>query len=182
MQGFRCGSLFGAVVVSTGARWCRVQGFRWSFVVCSVPLSLPFVPLPALFSVHRLEICLYFAFLGGLARFQSVGVGLYCLRALRGLWGFCVREWLGGLEACSVFASVFLLLCLYFVRFYLLCLSSGALPLLLSACPLCLLCLSLWPCGLCCCFLFPFGIYAKRKGAKCFCVLSCPVVGLFISP
>ena len=23
-------------------------------------------------------------------------VGLYCWRALRGLWGFCVREWLGG--------------------------------------------------------------------------------------
>ena len=27
-------------------------------------------------------------------------------------------------------------------------------------------------------FLFPFGLHAKRKGAPCWCVLSCPVVGL----
>ena len=31
-------------------------------------------------------------------------MGLCCLGALRGLWGFCVREWLGGLKACCVFA------------------------------------------------------------------------------
>ena len=36
-------------------------------------------------------------------------MGLYCLRALRGLWGFCVREWLGGFGACGVFAFRFLL-------------------------------------------------------------------------
>ena len=32
------------------------------------------------------------------------------------------------------------------------------------------------------CFFFPFGLYAKRKGAPCWCVLSRPVVGLFIGP
>ena len=64
-------------------------------------------------------------------------MGLCCLRALRGLCGFCVREWLGGLKACGVFASVFILL----PSVFLLCLSSGALPLLSSACPLaCLVC------------------------------------------
>ena len=29
-----------------------------------------------------------------------------------------------------------------------------------------------------CVFFFPYGLYAKRKGAPCWCVLSCPVVGL----
>ena len=43
-----------------------------------------------------------------------LGVGLCCLRALRGLCGFCARVELGGLKACGVFASilsVFHLLC-----------------------------------------------------------------------
>ena len=31
-----------------------------------------------------------------------------------------------------------------------------------------------------CVFFFPYGLYAKRKGAPCWCVLSCPVVGCFI--
>ena len=53
---------------------------------------------------------------GSISRFKGVfsgfwgfRVGLYCLGALRGLWGFCVREWLGGLKACGVFALVFVL-------------------------------------------------------------------------
>ena len=45
------------------------------------------------------------------------GVGLFVLRALRGLWGFCVREWLGGLKTFCVFASIFPLLCFRFIRF-----------------------------------------------------------------
>ena len=78
--------------------------------------------------------------------------------------------------ACGVFAPIFSF-------FHLLRLSSWALPLLSLACPLgCLasalgLVLSLFV-G-CCCFFFPYGISAKRKGAPCWCVLSCPVVGLF---
>ena len=43
------------------------------------------------------------------------------------------------------------------------------------ACPLVL---SLWLFGCGCCFLFPIGLHAKRKGAPCWCVLSCPVVCL----
>ena len=43
----------------------------------------------------------------------------------------------------------------------------------------CLPCLFLCPCGVCV-FFFPFGLYAKRKGAPCWCVLACPVVGCFI--
>ena len=84
-----------------------------------------------------------------------------------------MRERLGGFMSCGVFAPIFSF-------FHLLRLSSGALPLLSLACPLgCLasdhgLVLSLF---VGCCFFFPYGISAKRKGAKCFCVLSCPVVG-----
>ena len=112
-----------------------------------------------------------------------------------------MREVFGGLEACGVFASILssfvLFLVLYFVLFLvllLLCLPFflSSLLLLLSlflpsllvllslACPLgCLasalgLVLSLFVGR--CCFFFPFGIYAKRKGAPCWCVLSCPVV------
>ena len=51
---------------------------------------------------------------GSISRFKGVfsgfllfRVGLCCLGALRGLWGFCVREWLGGLKACGVFAFRF---------------------------------------------------------------------------
>ena len=73
-------------------------------------------------------------------------MGLYCSRALRGLWGFCVREWLGGFGACSVFASYFLLLP-FSLSFWL---SFPALSLGVFGC----------------CFLFPFGLYAKRKGVR----------------
>ena len=67
-------------------------------------------------------------------------------------------------------------------------LSVFLLPLCSAFCPCvsasALLCLSsclvfpflLWLCV----FLFPFGICAKRKGAPCWCVLSCPVVGCLI--
>ena len=48
-------------------------------------------------------------------------MGLFAWRALRGLWGFCVREVFGGLKTFCVFASVF--------RFF-----SGFV-LLLSFCP-----------------------------------------------
>ena len=39
-----------------------------------------------------LEICLYSRFKGVFGGFPLLDVCLYCLRALRGLWGFCVRE------------------------------------------------------------------------------------------
>ena len=114
-KGFRCGSPLLAVVVSTcaglqdsGPEECRLwssggvlPAFLYSLLLCS-----------------RCVACKY----GSISLFKGVFsvvwgccVGLFVLRALRGLWGFCVREWLGGLKACSVFASVFILLLLLFV-------------------------------------------------------------------
>ena len=62
-------------------------------------------------------------------------MGLLGLRALRGLCGFCVREWLGGLKACGVFASVFLLLLLCLPPFMLVVLlCSGCLSFVLLRC------------------------------------------------
>ena len=96
--------------------------------------------------------------------FRGVRVGLFVLGALRGLWGFCVREWLGGYMACCMFAFVFILLCLYFICFPSSSLSSGALPLLSSACPL--------VCLVCSCvlvgFVFSFSLadYMQKKGRK----------------
>lgn len=70
-RGFRCGSLFGAVVVSTGCRWSgssRLQDLPdvggGPPVVCSVPLSLLFVPLLPLLSCNTCEICLVSRFKG----------------------------------------------------------------------------------------------------------------------
>ena len=151
--GFRCGSLFGAVVVSTGCRWCRVQGLPVSCGVCSVPFFLPFVPLLLLLSCISLEICLISHFKGVFRGFYGVRVGLCCLGALRGLCGFCARVELGGLKDCGVFASVFLLLSLCLLSFYALC---------LFLCPLCSYCLLLvlsFFVGCCwvCCFFFPYG-------------------------
>ena len=94
-------------------------------------------------------------------------MGLYCLRALRGLCGFCVRERLGGFMACSVFAPVFVLLpisfCLPFHLFT--CFLSFALSALFwlsFACPLVLFVLvSLWSFLL---FPFPYRTIRKKKG------------------
>ena len=101
-------------------------------------------------------------------------MGLCCLRASRGLWGFCVRVELGGLKACGVFASVFILLLLLLSRF-LLCL----LVLLSSACPLSLwLILGFLSFGVVVSFSLSDGFRHKKKGRKGFapCVLSSCVV------
>ena len=117
--------------------------------------------LPALLLCAWWIACKY----GSISHFKAVFsvvwgacVGLFVLRALRGLCGFCARVGLGGLKACGVFASVFLSfsLCLPFVSP---CLSSG------------------FPCGSLC-FLFPLRTIRKKKGRKGFapCVLSSCVV------
>ena len=100
-------------------------------------------------------------------------MGLFVLRALRGLWGFCVREWLGGFGACCVFASIFSL-------FPCVCLSLSLVRSLVVFCLSSFLVLfvlvSLWV------FVFSFSlsdVQTKRKGAIP-CVLSCPVVSCFI--
>ena len=99
----------------------------------------------------------YFAFLGRFSAFCGVCVGLCCSGALRGLWGFCARVWLGGLKACGVFASLFVLLRLFL--FFALLLSCR-----LSFCPS-LLWLSFVVVflDLCFCFLFPLR-YIRKKG------------------
>ena len=105
-------------------------------------------------------------------------MGLYCLGALRGLCGFCVRERLGGFGACGVFAFRF-----RFFSVFALLLSFGlslCLPFVLSA-PVVV---SFRPCGSLGVVGVAFSlsdVQTKRKGAKCVtCVLSCPAPFRFI--
>ena len=98
-------------------------------------------------------------------------VCLYRFVALRGLWGFCVREWLGGFGACCVFALVFPLFALIFHSFALLLSSCFA------SCPFTFFALVVFVVS------FSLSDYTdKKKGRKGFapCVLLCPVVGCFI--
>ena len=153
----RCGSLFGAVVVSTCGRWCRVQGLPW----CVPSLS------PCLLSA--LPLCLWcvglkYAFIshskGVFSVFWGVCVGLYYLRALCGSWGLCTRVELGGFGSCGVFASM-LSSRLPFVFFSCLLVLLPCLASCLACFPaLCLGFLALWLgfwCWLGCCFFFPCG-------------------------
>ena len=76
-------------------------------------------------------------FRGIFSAFYGVCVGLYCLGALRGLCGFCTREWLGGFMSCGVFRlsfSSFLLLSSLLLLSSCSCPASllGFLPCLLS--------------------------------------------------
>ena len=105
-------------------------------------------------------------FKGVFRGFYGVRVGLCCLRALRGLWGFCVRERLGGFGAWCVFAPVFHLL-----------------PLVLSFCPAFLLSVFLplfvlFACLVCSCVLvafvvvsFSLAVYTQKERAQRFCPL-----------
>ena len=126
--------------------------------------------IPCLLSA--LSLCLWRAMpeCGSISRFWGVfrafwgfRVGLCWLGGLRGLCGFCTRVELGGLKACSVFASVYPLLCPAFIFVVLLFVLLSSLLVLSFACPLAL---SLWLFGCGCCFFFPYGLYAKRKDAK----------------
>ena len=90
-----------------GVHWVQVSGLSGlsaPLVVCSLLLSLLFVPLLLLLSCNTCKICPISHFKGVLTGFWGSDVYLYGLRSLRGLCGFCVREWLGGLKACGVFA------------------------------------------------------------------------------
>lgn len=161
----RCGSPFGAVVVSTGAGGAGFEasgpviGWLWSSGVV-FPAFCPLSRLAlggllanmALFRVLR-------AFLG---RFYGVCVGLCCLRALRGLCGFLcacgVRRFKGLRRIClsfSLFVPVFLSFSLfaYLLGLYLCC------PRLVLLYALFVL-VCLWVL----CFLFPLRTIRKKKG------------------
>ena len=114
-------------------------------------------------------------FKGVFRGFYGADVYLYELRSLRGLWGFCVREWLGGLEACGVFAFLFVLLSLCLLCFYLCAylLGFAFVTLCLSSLLALFVLVSLWVL-----FLFPFR--TKRKRAHLFCALSLLGFGVFI--
>ena len=144
-----------------GFRWCRtcLNAGACPLVVCSLLLS-------------SLLLCLWYVACkyGSVSRFYGVfrgfymfGVGLCRFGALRGLCGFCARVELGGLEACGVFASLFVLLPFFFCSCV--CLLLCWLSFFVLVVFLCPLALSLWlfGCG-CWVFFFPCGIYAK-KGA-----------------
>ena len=161
--------------MSTGCRWCRVQGLTVSCGVCSVPLSLPFVPLLLLLSCNTCKICLISRFKGVFRGFWGADVYSYGLRALRGLWGFCVREWLGGYIACGDFLQN-----LSFCPFVFL--SCSAFVACFPWLPALLALLLFWLCGLVCLLGWVVGFLSlsdgfrhKKKGRKVFLrpLLSC---------
>ena len=71
------------------------RGCSGPLVVCSLLLSA----LSLCLWCVVFEICLYSRFEGVFSAVWAFRVGLCCLGALRGLCGFCVREWLGGFMA-----------------------------------------------------------------------------------
>ena len=122
-------------------------------------------PLSALSLCPRCVACEY-AFIshfkGVFSGFCGVCVGLSWSCALRGLCGFCVREWLGGLKGCGVFASIFVLLLLFF--FFFACFPA---LLVLFAGFVYLYCL----CGSLGCVVgssFSLSVYTQKKGRKFF--------------
>ena len=157
----------------SGCRWCV------PCLLSSCPLGAggagfrgfrcPAVCVPSLLSAlslclrcNVLEICLYSHFRAVFSAVWGADVCLYRFSALRGLWGFYVREWLGGLEAYGAFASILSLSHPFFIFFaYLLglCLCCPLLVLL----PALFVLVSLWV------FVFSFSLadyMQKRKGAK----------------
>lgn len=118
--------------------------------------------------LSALPLCLWSVTLeyGSISRFKGVFsavcgvcVGLFAWRALRGLCGFCVREWLGGLEACGVF-------CLSFSLFVPVFLSFSLFAYLLGLCLCCSLLVLLSVLFVLVCLwslLFPFPFRTKRK-------------------
>ena len=138
--------------------WCRVPAFLSALSLCACRVACKYG------SISR--------FKGVFSAFYGVCVGLCCLRALRGLWGFCVRERLGGLKACGAFclyvilsfAFLFLSLFLFFIFFSLfayllgLCLCCSLLVLLSCLCGS--LGVLLFP--------FPFRYIRKKRGRKVF--------------
>lgn len=181
-----------AVVALSLGRWrCPLGaggqgagGFRCP-AVRAVPFSQPFVPLPPLLSCNSPILCLISLFKGVFGGFWGACVDLCCFGALRGLWGFCVREWLGGFMACGVFCLRFPLLSSLVLFCPLLCSFRAALVLLscLACFPaFCLAFLALWLgllAWLGCLLSFPFGRLQIRKRGAFSASLPAVCVGSF---
>ena len=90
-------------------------------------------------------------------------MGLCCSCALRGLCGFCTRVELGGLKACGVFASLFVLLPFFFCSCV--CLLLCWLSFFALVVFLCPLALSLWLFG---CVVVSFSLtdYTQKERAQ----------------
>ena len=105
-RGFRCCSPFMAVVVSTcaGGRGCSCY-----FADVSKNGQNPLPPSLCCFCSWciTLEYGSIWLLKGVFSGFCGADVYLYGLRVLRGLWGFYVREQLGGFRACGVFCLSF---------------------------------------------------------------------------
>ena len=84
-------------------------GWLWS----SGRVFPPFCPLYCFACRVACKYTFIWRFRGVFGAVWGGCVGLCGFGALRGLWGFCTREWLGGYMTCGVF-------CLPFVRFLLL--------------------------------------------------------------
>ena len=143
-----------------GAGGAGGRGF-WCPAVCVPSLSpcllSAFMPCPWWVMLEYGSIS---RFKGVFSAVYGVRVGLCCLGALRGLCGFCVREWLGGYKTCGVFASLFILFC------PLSCPFAPVFASFYTRCPS-LLWLSFFVLLHClCCFFFPFGCIDKKKGRK----------------
>ena len=179
-MGADCAGFAGSLACPLVAGGRALWGFRTYLNAGSGPLVVCSVLLSSLSLCPR---CVTYKY-GSISRFWGVFsavwgccVGLCCSCALRGLCGFCTRVELGGLKACGVFASLFVLLPFFFCSCV--CLLLCWLSFFALVVFLCSLALSLWLFGCGCCFFFPYGLHAKRKGAPCWCVLSSCVVGVF---
>lgn len=122
------------VALHLGRWWCPLVAGGQAFGACPLLWSC----VPSLLSAFLLYACRVACKYAPISRFKGVfsavcGVGV-------DLWGFCVREWLGGFRACCVFASVFILLHLCLLLFC---------PFVLSAPVVLLPCLSFHALCLC---------------------------------
>ena len=153
------------MVVFHRVHWCRLSRVQALRSACSGPLVVCSLLLSALSLFYWCVACKYGSishFEGVFSGFPLLDVCLYCLRALRGLWGFCVREWLGGLKACGVFASLFVLLPFFFCSCVCLLLCWLSFFALVVFClSSCIVFVALWVWLL---FPFPFRTIRKKKG------------------
>ena len=145
--------------------WCMLAGpFR-----DSGPAGFgsgPLVVCPFLSSA--LSLCSWYVspeygsisrFKGVFRGFWGVDVYLYGLRSLRGLWGFCVREWLGGYMACGDFLQN-----LSFCPFVFL--SCSAFVACFPWLPALLALLLFWLCGLVCLLGWVVGFLSLSDGFR----------------